>query len=204
VTGLDLTPELLQTAGRRATDAGVAVRWVEGDAEDLPFADASYDGVTSCFGVVFAPRHDVAARELARVARCGATIAITAWTPEGLIGRMATTFARYQPPHPPGFTSSGLWGTEDHVRSLFASTGAALSFDRLSVALVHDSPESWVQYITRSLGPAVEGRADLERQGQWGKCREELIAVYGEANEAGSGRFCAPAEYLLTLARLPG
>src|SRR5208283_4800657 len=73
VTGLDLTPELLEVARRRASDAGVDVNFIEGDAEELPFEDDSFDRVTSCFGVIFAPRQAHAAGELARVARPGAT-----------------------------------------------------------------------------------------------------------------------------------
>ena len=61
VTGLDLTPELLEVARARAAEAGVVVEWLEGDAEDLPFPDASFDRVTSAFGAMFAPRHELAA-----------------------------------------------------------------------------------------------------------------------------------------------
>src|SRR3977135_329975 len=86
VTGLDLTPELLEVARRRAADADLDISFIEGDAEELPFEADSFDRVTSCFGVMFVPRHGQAASELARVARPGATIAFTAWTPGGLIG----------------------------------------------------------------------------------------------------------------------
>ena len=88
VTGLDLTPKLLDAQRARAAAAGVEVELVEGDAEELPFADGSFDRVTSCFGVMFAPRHDVAAAELVRVARPGGRIVVAAWTPEGLVGRI--------------------------------------------------------------------------------------------------------------------
>src|SRR5271169_3218973 len=80
VTGLDLTPELLEVARRRAGEEGVDVLWIEGDAEELPFESGSFDCVTSCFGVIFAPRHARAASELTRVARPGARVGFTAWT----------------------------------------------------------------------------------------------------------------------------
>ena len=118
VTGLDLTPELLEAARRRAVKAGVDVRWIEGDAEELPFESDSFDRVTSCFGVMFAPRHEQAASELARVARPGATIAVTAWTPEGLNGQMFKTVGSYMPAPPPELKPPVMWGEEEHVRSL--------------------------------------------------------------------------------------
>src|SRR5262249_24065892 len=76
VVGVDLTPELFTTARRRAELHRVNVDWVEGDAEALPFAGASFDVVLSIFGVQFAPRHQVAADELARVCRPGGRIGL--------------------------------------------------------------------------------------------------------------------------------
>ena len=204
VTGLDLTPKLLGAARERAADAGVEVRWIEGDAEELPFADASFDRVTSCFGVIFAPRHDVAAAELARVARPGATVALTAWTPDGLNGRLFAAIGSHMPPPPPELQSPVLWGDEDHVRSLLAPTGAELSFERHTVTFTDDSPEAWVGYSERTLGPLVMARAVLEPQGKWGQLRSGLVAFYSDANEATDGSFSAPAEYLLSVARMPG
>ena len=82
VVGLDLTPELFATARRRAAEYRVAVEWIEGDAEALPFADASFDHVLSVFGVQFAPRHEVTAAELARVCRPGGHVGLVNWTPD--------------------------------------------------------------------------------------------------------------------------
>src|SRR5215218_580332 len=76
VTGLDLTPELFGRARERAEEAGVEIDWVEGDAEDLPFEDGRFDRVLSTFGIQFAPRHEVAAREAVRVTRAGGVIGL--------------------------------------------------------------------------------------------------------------------------------
>src|SRR5687768_9946457 len=95
VTGLDLTPELFEAARRRAAAAGVQCEWVEGDAEDLPYGDGSFDRVLSTFGVMFAPRQERAAAELVRVARPGARIVVAAWTPEGGNGQMFKTVASH-------------------------------------------------------------------------------------------------------------
>lgn len=203
VTGLDLTPQLLVEARRRAEEAGVEVEWLEGDAEALPFEDASFDRVTSCFGVMFAPRHELAARELVRVARPGATVTVTAWTPEGVNGQMVKTVSSYLPTPPPEALPPMLWGDEDHVRSLFADSDAVLSFQRRTVTFTHDSPESWLEYNSRILGPTILAKAALEPQGRWGELEAELIGLYQEANEAEDGTLRVQAEYLLTSARLP-
>jgi SAM-dependent methyltransferase len=203
VTGLDLTPKLLELARQRGSESGVEVRWVEGDAEDLPFAPDSFDVVSSCFGVIFAPRQAVAAGELARVARPGATVAFTAWTPEGLNGAMFKKIGSYMPAPPPGLGSPLQWGQEEHVRSLFEGTGAELAFERRTVTMTHDSPEGWVEYNERVLGPTIMIKTALEPQGRWGELKAELIELYSERNEASDGSFSAAAEYLLTLARMP-
>ncbi len=203
VTGLDLTPELLEVARRRAANAGVEVTWIEGDAEELPFQDASFDRVTSCFGVIFAPRHERAASELRRVARAGARIVFTAWTPEGMNGELFRVIGSNMPSPPPELKSPLLWGTEEHVRSLFADSDAELSFERRTVDFKHDSPESWVEYNERVLGPTIMAKMALEPQGKWGEVKGQLVEFYRERNEASDGSFRAPAEYLLTVAEVP-
>ena len=203
VTGLDLTTELLEVARRRATEADLDVRFVEGDAEELPFDSDSFDRVTSCFGVMFAPRHELAASELTRVVRPGGTIAVTAWTPVGLIGRTFKILASLLPPPPDELKPPVSWGEEDHVRDLFGDSGAELSLERRTVAFTHDSPESWLEYDERILGPAIMAKAALEPQGRDGELREAMLQLYRDANEAEDGTFRVQAEYLLTVARIP-
>jgi ubiquinone/menaquinone biosynthesis C-methylase UbiE len=204
VTGLDLTPELLEAARRRAADASLDVRFVEGDAEELPFDSDSFDRVTSCFGVMFAPRHEQAASELTRVARPGARIVVTAWTPEGLVGGSFKVIGRHLPTPPPELKPPMMWGNEEHVRSLFADSGAELTVERRTVAFTHDSPEGWFEYDERILGPAIMAKAALEPQGRYDELREDMLALYRDCNEAEDGTFRVQSEYLLTVARLPG
>ncbi|HWF33585.1 MAG TPA: methyltransferase domain-containing protein [Solirubrobacteraceae bacterium] len=203
VTGLDLTPKLLEVARERAVEAGVEIEFVEGDAEDLPFDDRSFDRVTSCFGVMFAPRHDVAAGELVRVAKPGARIVIAAWTPEGLNGRMFKTVGSYMPVPPPELKPPVMWGDEQHLQTLFAASGAELAFERHTVTFEHESPEAWLEYNERVLGPTIMAKAALEPQGKWEALRAELIALYTDANEADDGTMRVHAEYLLAVAQLP-
>ena len=72
VTGVDLAPALIETARRRAAEAGLEIEYEVGDAEDLRFDDGAFNAITSSVGVIFAPRHQVAAAELARVCAPGA------------------------------------------------------------------------------------------------------------------------------------
>src|SRR3954452_2978944 len=120
VTGLDFAPGLLEIARERAADAMVEIDFVEGDAQRLPFPDASFDRVLSTFGHMFAPDHRRTADEMKRVLRPGGAIAVACWTPEGSIGRMFRTISELVPP-PPGAQPAALWGTEDHVRELWGA-----------------------------------------------------------------------------------
>jgi SAM-dependent methyltransferase len=203
VTGLDITPELLEVARARAREANVQVEFVEGDAEALPFADDSFDRVSSCMGVMFAPRHDQAARELLRVARPGGTIAVAAWTPEGLIGQFFALTSSFMPPPPPGLQAPVMWGQEEHVREILGAPGVELEFERCVVPFEHDSAEAVIDEDEQALGPAIMAKAALEPQGRYEELRSRMIELYDAANTSDDGRFSAPAEYLLSIARLP-
>ena len=193
VVGVDLTPELLVVAERQATDDGLDVEWIEGDAEALPVADGSFDVVISTFGCMFAPRHDVTAHELARALRPGGRLAVTAWTPEGGVGDFFRTLGGFMPPPPPFAQPPLLWGTEDHVRGLFAGTGIELEFLRETATYPRfESMDDEIEFMTSKFGPLLMARRMLEPQGRW----DELIAAMRSALERDT-----PAEYLVTLGR---
>ena len=199
VIGLDLTPELFATARRRAAQHGVAVEWVEGDAEDLPFEDERFDAVLSTFGVQFAPRHEIVAQELARVCRPGGTIGLVNWTPEGQIGELLRTIGRHMPP-PPAFASPPpLWGTEQHVRALFADTPVQFEFARGVNPWRFDSPEHYVVFMETHYGPMLKARERLTGEGRWEACRGEILALVQGRNEATDGSLLLYAEYLVAI-----
>ena len=200
VTGLDLVPELMIVGRERASAAGVEIEWVEGDAEALPFPDASFDTVLSVLGVQFAPRHEVTARELVRVTRPGGSIVLSSWTPEGFIGRLFATMAPHLPKPPQGATAPPLWGQERHVRELFAGTGVELSFETHSASFVHDSPAGFVEYMADNYGPVLKARERLAKEGRWDALRSDLVALSERSNVAEDG-FRAPSEYLLAVGR---
>ncbi len=204
VTGLDLTPKLLDAQRERAAQAGVEIELVEGDAEELPFADGSFDRVTSCFGVMFAPRQRVAAAELVRVVRPGGEIVVAAWTPEGVVGRLFRLTSSFMPPPPEGFQPPVMWGVEDHVRSLFDDTGAELEFEPRSVRFEGESVQAWIDRDEQILGPALMAKAALEAQGRYEEMRSQMVELHEEVNDAQDGTFRAEAQYLVTVARKPG
>jgi SAM-dependent methyltransferase len=201
VVGLDLTPELFDTARRRAADAHVAVDWVEGDAEDLPFDDERFDRVLSTFGVQFAPRHAIVAQELARVCRPGGIIGLVNWTPEGQIGELFKIMGRYMPPLPDYASPPPLWGSEEHVRKLFAGTGVEFEFARGLNPWRYDSAEDYVTFMETHSGPTVKARERLTAEGRWQDCRAEIVAMAERRNEATDGSLLMHAEYLIAIGR---
>src|SRR5579859_7132205 len=119
VTGVDIAPNLLEQARERAAAEGVEVTFDEGDAEQLPYADASFDAVVTMFGAMFAPRPALFASELARVLRPGGLLAMANWNPAGFTGKMFKVGAGHVPP-PPGIAPPVLWGDDATVRERLA------------------------------------------------------------------------------------
>ena len=197
VTGLDFSPELLEIARERGSDAMVEVEWVEGDAQELPFDDASFDRVISTFGHMFAPDHRRTASEMLRVCRPGATIATACWIPDGAIGRMVSTIAELVPP-PPGGTPAMLWGTEEHQRELLGDG----EFERHEIEWTDESVESYAQFMLESFGPLLNAREVLaERESE---LDEGFRAFLARENLAEDGTLRFSGEYLLGVVQKPG
>ena len=156
VIASDLTPELLDHGRDDADAAGVSLEWQVADAEHLPFEDNSFDAVTSCVGVMFAPHHQAAADELVRVCRPGGRIGLIAWTPSGFIGQMFATMKPYVAPPPPGAQPPPLWGDIEHVRELFGDrvTDVHASQQLLSAGRLSD-PEAFRDYFKTNYGPTI-------------------------------------------------
>ena len=204
VVGLDLTPELFETARARAAANDVGVDWVEGDAEELPYEDESFDRVLSAFGVQFAPRHEIVARELAGVTRPGGRIGLVNWTPEGAIGELFRIMSGYLP-GPPDFASPPpLWGSEAHVRRLFAESRVELEFARGYNPWRFVSPEAWVSFMETNYGPTLKARQRLETEGTWEACRAQILAMAERRNEATDGSLLMQAEYLIIIGHKVG
>jgi SAM-dependent methyltransferase len=194
VTGLDFAPGLLEIARERAADAMVEVEFVEGDAQALPFGDASFDRVVSTFGHMFAPDHARTAAEMKRVLRPGGAIAVACWTPEGSIGRMNRMVAELLPP-PPGAQPPLLWGTEEHVRELWGEA----EFEHHAIEWKDDSVESYARFMLESFGPLLNARELLGEHG--GELEERYTEYLARENEADDGTLRFRGEYLLSIVR---
>lgn len=203
VVASDLTPEHF-VAGRRAAEgAGVDVEWIEGDAEALPFDDATFDVVTSCFGAMFAPNHQRVADELVRVCRPGGTIGLIAFTPEGIGGEFFALLAPYMPPPPPGASPPLQWGDEAHVRGLFGSQLHSLTMTRQTYVERAPSPQDYSRLFKETFPPLVAIRGNLEnapeRQEELDRTFSEAIVRWNGGRDVGPVEI--PYEYLLVVAR---
>ncbi|MES1255432.1 MAG: methyltransferase domain-containing protein [Acidobacteriota bacterium] len=187
VTGLDLTPELLSVARDNSEIAGVPIEWHEGDAERLPFDDASFDVVLSQFGHMFAPRPDVAVAEMLRVLKPGGTLAFSTWPPELFMGRMFALVAQYLPPPPPGVAAPPSWGDVNVVRARLGDAVRDIVFDRAVVVVPALSIPHYRDLLERSSGPVVKLVETLEatdpaRLAAFRREYDALVALYFDQN----------------------
>ena len=201
VTASDLTPELLEAGRRRAEAEGVALEWVQADAEDLPFDDAAFDVVMSSIGAMFAPHHQAVADELVRVCRPGGTVGLLSWTPEGMLGALFRMMRPFAPPPPPGAQPPPLWGSEEHVRELFADR---VEFRRLERQVLDitafERPRDYGEHFKTLYGPTIATRANAEREGRAAEFDEALDRFCDEWNRGTPDRARFEKEYLLAIA----
>lgn len=196
VTGVDIAPNSVEQARENARREGLDAKFDEGDAEALPYADASFDEVVTMFGAMFAPRPDLVASELKRVTRPGGVIAMANWTPTGFIGKMFKTVATHVPP-PPGMTSPVLWGVEETVRERFAEGISKVETSRQNVRwLFPFSPADVVEHFRLYYGPAQKAFGALEGDA----LRKDLEELWASNNQATDGTTLVNAEYLEVVA----
>jgi SAM-dependent methyltransferase len=164
VIGLDLTPELLARAKEEAALADITegIEWKQGDAEDIPYPDNSFDVVFSSLGYMFAPRPTVAAQELIRVTKAGGRIAFTTWPPEHAIGRMFATIAKYVPAAPNSPPSPMQWGIPEVVRERLGNGVKDLHFERGVVNVPLLSTNHFWQLFSTKYGPMIRAIQAIE------------------------------------------
>lgn len=199
VTGVDIASNSIAAARGRASADRLDARFDEGDAEALPYADASFDVVTSLYGAMFAPRPELVAEELLRVTRPGGTIAMGNWTREGFIGQMFKTFARFIAPA--GMPSPVLWGDEDVVRGRFGSGVSQLKLTRVKYRFDYPfGPADVVEFFRENYGPTTLAFAQLSVTDQ-AALRQELTDLWTQHNQSTSGeRTIVDSEYLEVIA----
>jgi ubiquinone/menaquinone biosynthesis C-methylase UbiE len=199
VTGLDLTPELLVIAQKRAAEEGHGdITWIVGDAEDLPFPDGAFDVVVSSCGLMFAPDQQKVANEVARVTRRGGRIAIQAWTREGGVGRLFAVTGTYVA-GPAGVPSPFEWGDQGTVMRLFGSSFRDYQFEQYDCPEFADTPEQLADLFIDRYGPTHRAYHALPPE-KAAAFRKDMIDLYRGYVTPADGKVRWGREYLITLA----
>lgn len=196
VTGADIAEKLLAAAKARAMAEGLDIAYEIGDAEKLPYADASFDAVVSTFGVMFVSRPEAAASELARVCRKGGRIGLATWLPDGSVYKMFLVMRAYMPPPPtPAPPSPFAWGDRERLKELLGRDFDLRFEEGTTTYYERDGRAAWQTFSTgygptKLLAESLDAarRARLER---------DFVAFFdGFATDLG---IASPREYLITI-----
>lgn len=199
--GLDITPELLVRARENALIAGVAIEFIEGDAEAMPYPDASFDVVLSQFGHMFAPRPDVVVAEMLRVLKPGGRVAFSTWPPEHFMGKNFALMARYMPPAAAGSPVPApppQWGDPNIVRARLGDRVHGLRFGRATLRMPALSPQHVLANAERTFGPLQGLLASLDASSpdRAASLRAEVIALAAESIQGNA----IPQHFLMAMA----
>jgi SAM-dependent methyltransferase len=194
VISSDYVPTLLERGRARASAEGLPVKFEQADAENLQFAEASFDVVLSTFGVMFTPDQEKASAEMARVCKPGGRIGLANWTPTSFVGEIFKLIGRYIPPAA-GVKSPALWGTEARLRELFGERIDSITIERKDFAFRYHSPAQWLEVFRTFYGPMHKAFAALDTKMQE-SLAVDLIDLAEKYNRATDGTLVAPSEYI--------
>jgi SAM-dependent methyltransferase len=194
VTSTDYVEALLAGGRRRAEAEGLDVKFRFADAEDLPFADASFDALVSTFGVMFSPDQDRAAAEMIRVCKSGGRIGLANWTPDGFIGHLFKTIGRHLPP-PAGVKSPILWGTRDWLQTSFGSMASGIAVESRCFRFRYRSAQHFLDTFRTYYGPVLKAFAALDEAAGRDLARD-ILDLVTRFNASGDRTVVVPSEYL--------
>lgn len=196
VTALDLAANLVEQAREKAKAEGLVAQIEQGDAEALPYDDASFDVVMSLIGSMFAPRPELVAAEMIRVCAPGGRILMGNWTPEGHVGQMFKAIGKHVPP-PANFPSPLLWGNEATVRERFGSSVKDLKITRYMYPFEYPfAPSKVVDFFNEYYGPTNRAYGSLSEDGRRAM-HEDLTALWTRNNLATDGTTRIESEYIV-------
>jgi SAM-dependent methyltransferase len=199
VIGVDLADNLVAQARARAEAEGLAIRFEQGDAEDLQFESGTFDIVVSLIGAMFAPRPDRVAAELVRVCKPGGRIVMANWTPDGFVGQLFKTIGKHVPP-PPIMAPPPKWGDEATVRERLKDGIAELSLMRRMYPFRYPFPPRKVaEFYCEFYGPTNRAHASLD-EAKRAALLADLDALWTEHNAATDGGTQYLGEYLEVVA----
>ena len=194
VVSTDYVASLIESGRSRALAEGLPIEFKVADAEALPFNNSSFDVVISTFGVMFTPNQDRAAAEMLRVCKPGGRIGLANWTPDGFIGHMFKTIAKYLPP-PAAAKSPMLWGTRSRLTELFGSAASWIKTEPRQFNFRYRSAEHFVDVFKTYYGPMLKAFAALEPP-QQKALEKDLNVLIARMNKADDGSMVVPSEYL--------
>ena len=198
VTGADYVPALLEKARERAAVERLAVDFREGDAEALPFTDASFDAVLSSVGTMFAPDQEKVAAELIRVCRPGGRICMANWTPGSFAGELGSLFGSYLP-KVPGLLPPTLWGSEERLQELLGEATESIEITPRSFVFRYPSVDYYLEVLRNYLGPTRETFRALGPKEQE-KLAQGVVDLVGRFNRSKTGTMIVPGDYVEVVA----
>jgi ubiquinone/menaquinone biosynthesis C-methylase UbiE len=199
VVSTDYVPALLERARARAGAEHLPIQFEQADAEDLPYADESFDVVMSTFGVMFTPDQETAAAEMARVCKQGGRIGLANWTPTSFVGELFKLMGSYVPP-PAGVKPPSLWGTEERLRELFSNRIDSIAIEHKEFVFRYRSAAHWLEVFRTFYGPMQKAFAALDATMQ-ASLAADLIALAERFNRASDGSLVAPGRYVEVVLR---
>jgi ubiquinone/menaquinone biosynthesis C-methylase UbiE len=194
VTSTDYVESLLARGRKRAEAEGLQVKFQIADAEDLPFADASFDAVVSTFGGMFSPDQDRTAAEMVRVCRSGGRIGLANWTPESFVGQLFKTIGKHLPP-PAGVKSPALWGTRSWVEASFAPAASKVAAQPRHFIFRYRSAQHFLDIFRAYYGPVHKAFEALDAAGREALAGD-IVDLVGRFNRSGDETMVVPSEYL--------
>jgi ubiquinone/menaquinone biosynthesis C-methylase UbiE len=194
VTGVDFAPAMLEDARKRLGAEHATATLVEGDLEQLPFDNSSFDVVISAFGAMFAPDQRRTAAELVRVCRPGGRIGLASWTPDGALGRLFRIMSHYIPPTP-GVPNPTNWGDAQQLRDLFGADIEQVQARTREFMFRYHSPTHWIHHFKTHFGPTRMTFAVLPAD-LAAVLETKLVDMWSDLNTVTDGRLVAPATYL--------
>ena len=152
VSGSDLTPELIMRAKENAQISNLNIDFQIADVEDLPYKDDEFDFVLSQFGHMFAPRPEIALKEMLRVLKPGGVVAFSTWPPE-LKGRLFTLTGKYNPSVPKDISPPVMWGEVEVIKKRLGRSVRDITFHRAEYGDPALSPAHMRVALEAYIGP---------------------------------------------------
>ena len=193
VLSTDYVGSFLESGRKRAEAEGLEVAFQVADAQNLPFADNSFDGVVSTFGVMFAPDQPKAAAEIARVCRPGGKIALTNWTPQSFIGRLCPTIGKHMKTTST-FKAPANWGRPEWISDHFDHVATAIHITMKSYTFRYHSPEHYLEFFRTYYGLTKRAYEFVGKEGE-AELSQDILSVIQDMNTATDGTMSVPSQY---------